>query len=102
MTAHGAALRTLTGDPRLVEELKSNYRHARITDRERRMLDYVLKVTRDSQACAEEDVEALRQDGWSDEEIMDITEVTAMFNFTNRVANALGWVPNEEYHSLGR
>jgi len=48
------------------------------------------------------DVDALRRAGWTDEEIMDIGEVAAMFNFTNRLANAFGWVPNEEYHSLGR
>ena len=40
--------------------------------------------------------------GWSDEDVMDIVEVTAMFNFTNRVANALGWKPNSEYHGFAR
>ena len=44
----------------------------------------------------------LREAGWSDEDIMDIAEVAAMFNLTNRMANALGWVPNEEYHRAGR
>jgi len=40
--------------------------------------------------------------GWNDEEIMDIAQVAAMFNFTNRLASGLGWVPNREYFSLGR
>ncbi|MDR7507870.1 MAG: alkylhydroperoxidase, partial [Armatimonadota bacterium] len=40
--------------------------------------------------------------GWTDEDIMDIAEVAAMFNFTNRLANALGWVPNPQYDRLGR
>jgi uncharacterized peroxidase-related enzyme len=95
-------LRTLTEDPVLVEELKANFRHARVSERERRMLAYAVKVTEASHTCTEADVEALRADGWTDEDIMDITEVAAMFNFTNRVANALGWVPNPEYHTLAR
>jgi alkylhydroperoxidase family enzyme len=46
-------------------------------------------------------VEALREAGWSDEDIMDITQVAAMFNFTNRLASGLGWVPNDEFVTLG-
>ena len=102
MTSHGAALRDLTGDPVLVDTLQSNYRHAKISAKERRMLDFAVKVTTESKTCSEGDVKALRKDGWSDEDIMDITEVTAMFNFTNRVANALGWKPNTEYHGHAR
>jgi alkylhydroperoxidase family enzyme len=48
------------------------------------------------------DVQTLREVGWSDEDIQDMTETAAMFNFTNRLANALGWQPNPEYDSLGR
>ena len=102
MTSHGAALRDLTGDPVLVDTLMSNYRHAKLAAKERRMLDFVIKVTTASETCSEDDVKALRKDGWTDEDVMDIVEVTAMFNFTNRVANALGWKPNSEYHDFAR
>jgi alkylhydroperoxidase family enzyme len=44
----------------------------------------------------------LRGAGRNDEEIMDIAQVAAMFNITNRLASGLGWVPNREYFSLGR
>ena len=67
------------------------------------MLDFAVKVTEESHRCTEQDLDVLREAGWSDEDIMDIAEVTAMFNLTNRMANALGWVPNAEYHdSAGR
>ena len=102
MTSHGAALRQLTEDPVLVDQLMSNYRHAPLEPKERAMLDFAVKMTEASYACAEADVEALRAAGWTDEDVMDIGEVTAMFNFTNRLANAFGWQPNEEYHRLGR
>jgi uncharacterized peroxidase-related enzyme len=96
-------LRLLTEDPVLVDQLAANHRHAaRLSGKERAMLDFAVKVTTASETCGEADLERLREAGWTDEDVMDIGEVTAMFNFTNRLANAFGWIPNEEYHSLGR
>ena len=40
--------------------------------------------------------------GWSDEDVMDIAEVTGLFNMSNRMASGLGWAPNPEYETLGR
>jgi uncharacterized peroxidase-related enzyme len=101
MVSHGAALRKLTGDPILVEQLRTNYKYAELEPRERAMLDFALKLTEQSSSCSEDDVEALREAGWSDEDIMDIAQVAAMFNFTNRLASGLGWVPNDEFVRLG-
>ncbi len=101
MVSHGAALRKLTGDPVLVEQLRTNYKYAELEPRERAMLDFAVKLTEQSSRCSEDDVEALREAGWSDEDIMDITQVAAMFNFTNRLASGLGWVPNDEFVGLG-
>jgi len=102
IVSHSAALRKLTGDPLLVEQLASNHAYAKVEPKERAMLDFAVKLTERSSSCTEADVEALREAGWTDEEIMDIAEVAAMFNFTNRLASGLGWRPNDEYVSLGR
>ena len=102
IVSHSAALRKLTGDPILVEQLQTNHAYAKVEARERAMLDFALKLTERSSTCTEADVEALRETGWSDEDVMDIAEVAAMFNFTNRLASGLGWRPNPEYVSLGR
>src|SRR5436190_11718354 len=102
IVSHSAALRKLTGDPLLVEQLQTNHAYAGVDAKERAMLDFAVKLTERSHTCTEFDVDALRDMGWSDEEIMDIAEVTAMFNFTNRLASGLGWRPNPEYVSLGR
>jgi uncharacterized peroxidase-related enzyme len=102
IVSHSAALRKLTGDPVLVDQLATAYKYAPLADAERAMLDYAAKLTEESHRCGPEDIETLRSVGWSDEEIMDIAEVAAMFNFTNRLASGMGWIPNREYHSLGR
>ena len=101
IVAHSAALRKLSGDPILVEQLRTNYRYARVDPAERAMLDFAVKLTEQSHRCTEDDVAALREAGWEDEDIMDIAEVTAMFNFTNRLASGLGWLPNDEFVRLG-
>ncbi len=101
IVAHSAALRKLNGDPVLVEQLRTNYRYARVDPAERAMLDFAVKLTEQSHRCTEDDVAALREAGWADEDIMDIAEVTAMFNFTNRLASGLGWLPNDEFVTLG-
>jgi uncharacterized peroxidase-related enzyme len=101
IVSHSAYLRKLTGDPVLVEQLRTNYRYADVEPRERAMLDFAVKLTEQSAACTEADIEVLREAGWTDEDIMDIAEVAAMFNFTNRLASGLGWVPNAEFATLG-
>ncbi len=102
IVSHSAALRKLTGDAILVEQLQTNHAYAKVEPKERAMLDFTVKLTEQSHRCTEADVEALREVGWTDEDIMDIAEVAAMFNFTNRLASGLGWRPNDEYFALGR
>ena len=102
IVSHSAALRKLTEDPELVDQLATGYKYAPLDPRDRAMLDFAVKLTEESDRCGDEDVDALREAGWNDEEIMDIAQVAAMFNFTNRLASGLGWVPNREYFSLGR
>jgi uncharacterized peroxidase-related enzyme len=102
IAAHSAALRKLTKDPPLADQIASDHAQADISDRMKRALDYALKLTRSPDTMAEADVQRLRDAGWTDEDVMDITEVTALFNFSNRMASGLGWQPNPEYESLGR
>lgn len=102
IAAHSAALRKLTGDPELSDGIRDDYRRAPIELRIRTMLDYAVKLTQTPAELQEADVQALRTADWTDEDIMDIAEVTAMFNFSNRMASGLGWAPNPEYESLGR
>lgn len=102
IAAHSAALRKLTGNPELSDRIRDDYRGAPIEPRVRAALDYAIKLTQAPAEIQEADVQTLRAAGWTDEEIMDIAEVTATFNFSNRMASGLGWAPNPEYDALGR
>jgi uncharacterized peroxidase-related enzyme len=102
ITSHAAALRKLLKDEALADQIGADHRAAAIPDRTKCALDYALKLTRAPESIAEADVDALRAAGWTDEDVMDIAEVTGMFNLTNRLASGLGWKPNPEYLTLGR
>ena len=102
IAAHSAALRKLTKDPALADQIAVDHRAAELPERMKQALDYAVTLTRTPQLVNETDVGRLRAAGWSDEDVMDIAEVTAMFNFSNRLAAGLGWMPNPEYAQLGR
>lgn len=102
LTAHGAAVRELSGDPVLGEMLVMNYRVADLEPKQRMMLDFAVKLTEAPEIIEEEDREALRAVGFSDRDIWDIASVSAFFNMTNRVASASDMRPNKGYHSQSR
>lgn len=102
LTAHGAAVRAMSGDPILGEQLVMNYRVADLDARQRAMLDFAAKMTTSSAEIEEADRAALRQVGFSDRDIFDIAGVAGFFNMTNRVASAIDMRPNDEYHAQAR
>lgn len=102
LTSHGAALRVRSKDEILADTIAANYRAADLTPRQRAMLDYAVKITLASETCSDEDVENLRVHGFTDEDIMDIAQTAALFNYSNRVASALALRPNREFHTMAR
>ena len=102
VAAHSAALRKLTKDPALADAIAAEHATAPVDARVRAMLAYAVKLTVQPKEMSEADVQALRDAGWTDEDVMDIAEVTGMFNMSNRMASGLGWSPNPEYETLGR
>ncbi len=102
LTAHGQAVRALSGDPKLGEMLVMNWRAADLDARQTAMLGFAEKVTKASAETTEADRQALRDVGFSDRDIWDITSVVGFFNMTNRMASATDMRPNDAYHSQSR
>lgn len=100
--SHTAALRTYTEDERTSDNVAVNWRQANLPKREATMAAYAEKLTLYPADVVEADLEPLRAVGLDDHQIMELVQVVGMFNLTNRVSTALGFVPNVEYHSLGR
>ena len=102
LVAHGAAVRVLSNDPPLGELMAMNYRAARLTKRQRAMLDFAVKLTEEPWNIEDADRDVLRHAGFSERDIFDIAAVAAFFNMSNRVASATDMRPNSVYHRQGR
>ena len=95
MAHHAAGLVRLTKNTKLAQDLKSDYTTAELTPRQRSMLDYAVKLTRAPGTMREPDIAALRAQGFSDCDILDINQVTAYFAYVNRIADGLGVVTDD-------
>lgn len=102
IVAHGQAVRKISGDPELGEMLVANYRVAELAPRHRAMLDFAHKLTATPNLIEDRDRAALREAGFSDDEIFDIADTAGFFNMSNRVASGVDMIPNPEYHRLNR
>ncbi|MCF6123314.1 alkylhydroperoxidase [Mesorhizobium sp. M7A.T.Ca.TU.009.01.3.2] len=102
LTAHGAAVRQLSGDPPLGEMMVMNFRAADLSPRQVAMLEFTVKLTQEPAKIVEADRAALRQAGFTDRDIWDIASTAAFFNMSNRVAAAIDMRPNDEYHAMAR
>ena len=102
LSAHGAAVRQLSGDPALGELLVMNWRAADLPRRQVAMLEFTVKMTRASADILEADRQRLREAGFTDRDIWDIAAVAGFFNMSNRMASAVDMRPNREYHAQMR
>ena len=102
LTAHGAAVRALSGDPKLGEMLVMNWRVAPLDARQRAMLDFAERMTLASAGIEEHHRDALRQVGFTERDIWDIASVVGFYNMSNRIASATDMRPNDDYHSQAR
>jgi uncharacterized peroxidase-related enzyme len=100
--AHGAILRIRAKNPQIADQIAVNYRKADITPRQRAMLDFAMKVSRDAQLVSEADFTELTAYGFSQDDIWDIAAISAFFALSNRMANVSAMRPNDEFYLMGR
>ena len=102
VVAHGALLRIYEKKPLVADQVAVNYRKADISERQKAMLDFAMKVCLRSHELGEEDFAPLHAHGFDDEDIWDIAAITAFFGLSNRIASFSGMLPNEQFYLMGR
>jgi 4-carboxymuconolactone decarboxylase len=102
VVAHGAILRIRAKDPLIADQVAVNYRKADITDRQKAMLDFAVRVSTEAQKVSEGDFAALKSHGFTEEDIWDIAAISAFFGLSNRLANVTSMRPNAEFYAMGR
>jgi len=102
VVAHGAILRVRAKNPLVADQVAVNYREADITPRQKAMLDFAMKVSRESERLEEHDFEALMAHGFTADDAWDIAAIAALFALSNRMANLSRMRPNDEFYLMGR
>lgn len=102
VVAHGAILRIRAKNPLIADQVAVNYRKADITEKQKAMIAFAMKVSNESGAIGDEDFQTLRDHGFTDEDIWDIAGITAFFGLSNRMANFTSMRPNDEFFAMAR
>ena len=102
VVAHGAILRIRAKNTTIADQVATNYRQADLTERQRAMLDFAMKVSRDAANLSDSDRQTARQAGLNGEDLWDIASIAAFFAMSNRLASATEMKPNAEFYSMGR
>jgi uncharacterized peroxidase-related enzyme len=102
LVAHGSAVRELANDPQLGERIAANFRSAELPKRQEELLSFAKKLTRDPSEIGEQERKKLRDVGYTDRDIWDISAIVGFFNMTNRLASATEMEPNNNYHNTAR
>ena len=102
VVAHGAILRIYAKNPQIADQVAAHHSRADITDRQKAMLDFAVKLARTPETVGEADKATLRQHGFNDEDIWDIGAITAFFALSNRMAILTDMRPNDEFFLMGR
>ena len=102
LVAHGSAVRELSNDPQLGERIAANFRSAELPRKQEELLSFAKKLTKDPSEIGEQERKKLRDVGYTDRDIWDISAIVGFFNMTNRLASAIEMEPNNNYHNIAR
>ena len=102
VVAHGAILRIREKNPLIADQVATNYRKADVTAKQSLMLDFAVKISQQANEVGEPDLQTLRDNGFSMEEIWDIGSIAALFALSNRLANMANIKPNPEFYNMAR
>jgi uncharacterized peroxidase-related enzyme len=100
--AHGAALRVLSKNTVIADQVTANHRHADLTPREKALVEFAVMLTREPAKVGSADVDALKAHGLSDADVWDAGAVAAFFNLSTRMAALAALRPNVEFYAMGR
>ncbi len=102
VVAHGALLRVFAKEPLLADQIAINYLHAPLSEKQRAILDFAIKLSRTPEQICDRDYQLLYQVGYNDEDIWDIAGITAFFGLSNRMAIVTAMQANVEFYTMAR
>lgn len=102
VVAHGAIARIRARDPRIADQVATDWRKADLDDRQRAILEVAVRFATEPWTVTDQHLAALRQLGLTDEDVWDVGAIAAFFAMSNRLVHLTAMMPNEEFYLLGR
>ena len=102
MVAHGAIARIRARNPRIADQVATDWRSAELDDRQRAILEVAVRLAVEPWTVDNEVLGSLRAHGLTDEDIWDVGSISAFFALSNRLAHLTKTMPNEEFYLMGR
>lgn len=102
VVAHGAIARIRSRNPRIADQVATDWRKAELDDRQRAMLAFAVRLATSPAEVTDADLAGLKQHGFTDDDVWDIGSITALFALSNRLAHFAAIQPNEEFYLMGR
>ncbi|MBA3418909.1 MAG: peroxidase-related enzyme [Geodermatophilaceae bacterium] len=102
VVAHGAIARIRARNPRIADQVAVDWRKADLTDAQRAMIDFALRLGERPATVTDQHLAALREHGFSADDIWDIGSIVSFFAMSNRLVHLAAVPPNDEFYLMGR
>jgi uncharacterized peroxidase-related enzyme len=102
VVAHGAIARIRARNPRIAEQVATDWRKAELDERQQAIVEFAVRLAVEPSTVTAGHLEALRAHGLTDEDVWDVGSISAFFAMSNRLVHLAGTMPNEEFYLLGR
>ena len=102
VVAHGAIARIRARNPRIADQVATDWRKAELDDRQRAILEVAVRFAVEPWTVTEPHLDALRKHGLTDDDVWDVGAIAAFFAMSNRLVHLTATMPNEEFYLMGR
>lgn len=102
VVAHGAIARIRARNPRIADQLATDWRKAELDDRQRAMLEFAVLLAERPWEVTQADVDGLAAHGFTQDDVWDIGSIASFFAMSNRLVHLAAIPPNDEFYLLGR
>jgi uncharacterized peroxidase-related enzyme len=93
---HAEALNFYWKDEQKLKNFTENFRVVEVEEKKRLLLEYAEQLTVSPNKITQDDIDKIKADGWTDEDILLVNLIVSYFNFVNRIALGLGVEFSEE------
>jgi uncharacterized peroxidase-related enzyme len=102
VVAHGAIARIRAHNPRIADQVATDWRKAELDDRQRAVVEFAVRLAVEPWTVTVEHLAGLREHGLTDDDVWDVGSISALFAMSNRLVHLAGTMPNEEFYLMGR